>query len=79
MFTNVADPTIVGRGLTGGANGIPQLDPLTFFGYEITSTKGLYYFLVGAVAVVAEGLYLANQSRTGRAWRASREDPLAQR
>ncbi len=77
VFTNVANPTIFGRGLTGGANGIPQLDPLTFFGHQITSTKGLYFFLVGAVAVVAAGLYLANQSRTGRAWRASREDPLA--
>src|SRR5262249_41793932 len=40
-------------------------------------TKQLYFFLVGAVAVVAAALYLANQSRTGRAWRASREDPLA--
>ena len=77
MFANVANPTVFGKGLTGGANGIPQLDPLTFFGHEITSTKGLYFFLLGAVAVVAAALYLANQSRTGRAWRASREDPLA--
>jgi ABC-type branched-subunit amino acid transport system permease subunit len=77
VFTNVSNPTLFGKGVTGGANGIPQLDPLTFFGHQITSTKGLYYFLVGAVAVVAAGLYLANQSRTGRAWRASREDPLA--
>jgi ABC-type branched-subunit amino acid transport system permease subunit len=77
VFTNVANPTIAGKGVTGGANGIPQLDPLTFFGYELTTTKQLYFFLVGAVAVVAALLYLANQSRTGRAWRASREDPLA--
>ena len=77
VFTNVANPTIAGKGLTGGANGIPQLDPLRFFGHTIKSTKGLYFFLVGAVAVVAALLYLANQSRTGRAWRASREDPLA--
>lgn len=77
VFANVANPTIFGKGVTGGANGIPQLDPLTFFGHAITSTKGLYFFLVGAVAVVAAALYLANESRTGRAWRASREDPLA--
>jgi ABC-type branched-subunit amino acid transport system permease subunit len=77
VFTNVANPTVAGKGLTGGANGIPQLDPLTFFGNKITSTKGLYFFLLGAVAVVAAALYLANQSRTGRAWRALREDPLA--
>ncbi len=63
--------------MTGGANGIPQVDPLTFFGYTLTTSKQLYFFLVGAVAVVAAALYLANQSRTGRAWRASREDPLA--
>jgi branched-chain amino acid transport system permease protein len=77
VFTNVANPTIAGKGLTGGANGIPQVDPLRFFGHTIQSTKGLYFFLVGAVTVVAAALYLANQSRTGRAWRASREDPLA--
>jgi ABC-type branched-subunit amino acid transport system permease subunit len=77
VFANVSNPTVAGRGLTGGANGIPQLDPLTFFGYQLTTSKQLYFFLVGAVAVVAAALYLANQSRTGRAWRASREDPLA--
>ncbi len=77
VFTNVANPIIAGKGLTGGANGIPQVDPLRFFGYTLTTSKQLYFFLVGAVAVVAGALYLANQSRTGRAWRASREDPLA--
>jgi branched-chain amino acid transport system permease protein len=77
VFTNVSNPTVFGKGLTGGANGIPQVDPLKFFGYELTSTKQLYFFLVGSVFVVAAALYLANQSRTGRAWRASREDPLA--
>jgi ABC-type branched-subunit amino acid transport system permease subunit len=77
VFTNVSNPIVDGRGLTGGANGIPGLDPLTFFGYKLTTSKQLYFFLVGAVAVVAAALYLANQSRTGRAWRASREDPLA--
>lgn len=77
VFANVSNPTVAGKGLTGGANGIPGLDPLTFFGYKLTTSKQLYFFLVGAVAVVAAALYLANQSRTGRAWRALREDPLA--
>ncbi len=77
VFTNVSDPIVHGRGITGGANGIPGVDPLTFFGYKLTTSKQLYFFLVGAVALVAGALYLANQSRTGRAWRASREDPLA--
>jgi branched-chain amino acid transport system permease protein len=77
VFTNTANPTVAGKGFTGGANGIPNLDPLTFFGYKLTSTKQLYFFLVVVVGVVAAAIYLANQSRVGRAWRASREDPLA--
>jgi branched-chain amino acid transport system permease protein len=77
FFTGVANPTIAGKGLTGGANGIPQLDPLTFFGYQLTSTKQLYFFLLIVVTLLATALYFANQSRTGRAWRALREDPLA--
>lgn len=77
VFTNTANPTVAGKGFTGGANGIPQLDPLTLFGYQFTTTKQQYFFLVVVVALVAAALYLANQSRTGRAWRALREDPLA--
>lgn len=77
FFTGVANPTIAGKGFTGGANGIPQLDPLTFFGYQLTSTKQLYFFLLIVVTLLATALYFANQSRTGRAWRALREDPLA--
>ncbi len=77
FFTGVANPTVAGKGLTGGANGIPQLDPLTFFGYQLTSTKQLYFFLLIVVTLLATALYFANQSRTGRAWRALREDPLA--
>jgi branched-chain amino acid transport system permease protein len=76
-FTNTANPKVHGTGLTGGPNGIPNLDPLTFFGYELNSTKQQYFFLVIVVALVAAALHLINQSRTGRAWRALREDPLA--
>lgn len=77
FFTNVANPTIAGKGFTGGANGLPQLDPLTFFGYRLISIKQLYFFLLIVVTLLATALYFANQSRTGRAWRALREDPLA--
>jgi ABC-type branched-subunit amino acid transport system permease subunit len=77
VFTNTTNPTLFGKGFTGGANGIPNLDPLTFFGYQLTSTKQLYFFTLGVVGVVAAAIYLVNQSRIGRAWRASREDPLA--
>jgi len=76
-FTNTANPNVGRTGLTGGPNGIADLDPLTFFGYEVSSTKQQYFFLLIVVAVVAAALYLINQSRTGRAWRALREDPLA--
>ncbi|HEY3550399.1 MAG TPA: branched-chain amino acid ABC transporter permease [Gaiellaceae bacterium] len=76
-FTNTANPTVHGVGLTGGPNGIANLDPLTFFGYKLNSTKQQYFFLVIVVAVVAAALHFINQSRTGRAFRALREDPLA--
>jgi branched-chain amino acid transport system permease protein len=76
-FTNVANPTVGRTGLTGGPNGIADLDPLTFFGYKLNSTKQYYFFLLIVVVVVAAALYCINQSRTGRAWRALREDPLA--
>jgi len=76
-FANTANPTVAGKGLTGGPNGIANLDPLTFFGYELTSTKQQYFFLLGVFVLAAIGLFFANQSRTGRAWRALREDPLA--
>src|SRR5205823_4990542 len=63
--------------LTGGANGLDRIDPLNFFGYRLVSTKQNFYFLLGAFVVVISALYFANESRTGRAWRALREDPLA--
>ena len=63
--------------LTGGANGLDQIDPLNFFGYKLTTTKQNFYFLLGCFVVVVTALYFANESRTGRAWRALREDPLA--
>src|SRR5918911_3713212 len=63
--------------LTGGANGLDQIDPLNFFGYKLTTTKQNFYFLLGCFVVVVAALYFANESRTGRAWRALREDPLA--
>jgi branched-chain amino acid transport system permease protein len=76
-FTNNANPKVAGVGLTGGPNGIPNVDPLNFFGYELHSTKQYMYFLLIVLAVVASALYFVNESRTGRAWRALREDPLA--
>jgi ABC-type branched-subunit amino acid transport system permease subunit len=63
--------------LTGGANGLDRIDPLNFFGFHITTTKGYYFYTLIALAVTMTMLFFVNSSRTGRAWRALREDPLA--
>jgi branched-chain amino acid transport system permease protein len=77
VFTNTANPVIAGIGLTGGSAGIANLDPLHFFGYDFKSVKQQYYFFLIVLLFATAGLYFANRSRTGRAWRALREDPLA--
>jgi len=77
VFTNTANPTVRGIGLTGGSSGIGNLDPLRFFGHSLTSVESQYYFFLGVLVFATAGLYFANRSRTGRAWRALREDPLA--
>src|SRR3954469_23804233 len=76
-FVNNANPKVAGEGLTGGPNGIPGVDPLNFFGYELHSIKQYYFLLLIVFSLAAAGLYLLNASRTGRSWRALREDPLA--
>jgi branched-chain amino acid transport system permease protein len=77
VFVNVGNPTVAGKGLTGGPNGIADIDPLGFFGYELTTRTQQFYFLLLSVVVVLVGLHFLSESRTGRAWRALREDPLA--
>jgi branched-chain amino acid transport system permease protein len=76
-FTNAAGQNVAGENLTGGPNGIADIDPLGFFGYDLTTRTQQFYFLLGTAVVVLVGLYLLSESRTGRAWRALREDPLA--
>jgi ABC-type branched-subunit amino acid transport system permease subunit len=77
VFTNSADP----HGITNGSNGLGNIDPLHFraFGesFTVSTTRGYYWFLFGCVIVVLIVLHLVSESRTGRAWKASREDPLA--
>ena len=60
-----------------GPNGIADIYPLQFFGRQVTSLDGNYYVALIAFVVIISFLYLLNQSRTGRAWRALREDELA--
>jgi branched-chain amino acid transport system permease protein len=77
VFVNAANPTVAGQGLTGGPNGIADIDPLDLFGYELTTRTQQYFFLLGSVVLALAALHLLSESPTGRAWRALREDPLA--
>jgi branched-chain amino acid transport system permease protein len=71
-FTNNVAPSVL-----GGPNGIVGIDPIRGFGLQLTSNTGYYYLLVILAVVTMAVLRLLDTSRTGRAWRAVREDPLA--
>jgi ABC-type branched-subunit amino acid transport system permease subunit len=81
VFVNNADridfPRFGQVDLTGGPNGLTDIDPLRLFGLEITSTNEYYYVSLIAFVLVMVMLHFVSESRTGRAWRALREDPLA--
>jgi branched-chain amino acid transport system permease protein len=77
VFANAANPTVAGKGLTGGPNGIVDIDPIDVLGYELTTRAQQFYLLLVVVVLVLAGLHFVSESRTGRAWRALREDPLA--
>lgn len=63
--------------LTGGPNGIVNLDPLSIFGLQATTVVHYYLILLVVLAVSTLIIYHLYQSRVGRAWRALREDELA--
>src|SRR3984957_14134880 len=71
-FTNNVAP-----GALGGPNGIVGIDPIRSLGLQVTSNEGYYYLLVVLLVITMAVLRLLDTSRTGRAWRAVREDPLA--
>jgi branched-chain amino acid transport system permease protein len=62
---------------TRGPNGISDIDAMRFFGFELTTLDQYYWLALGAFCLVVGALSLLERSRTGRAWRALREDPLA--
>lgn len=68
---------MINASFTRGPNGISDIQPLKFFGRQVTSLDGNYYVAFVAFVLVVAVLYLVNQSRTGRGWRALREDELA--
>ena len=82
-FTNNGD-NIRGHSFTNGPNGILNVDEFDFFGWTFAraTSEGLFnvaYLYVALVffVLVYVALHLLNDSRTGRAWRSLREDPLA--
>jgi branched-chain amino acid transport system permease protein len=62
---------------TRGPNGISTVDPMRFFGWTLDTLDDYFYLALVTFVVVFVGLSFVNASRTGRAWRALREDPLA--
>ncbi len=71
-FTNNVAPSKL-----GGPNGIVAIDPIKGFGGQIITNHGYFYLLLILLVVAVAALHLLDTSRTGRAWRAVREDPLA--
>ncbi|MSO95631.1 MAG: branched-chain amino acid ABC transporter permease [Thermoleophilia bacterium] len=81
--TNNGD-NVFGASITNGPNGLLNIDPLSFFGWTIprSTSEGLFnvayiYVALAFFGVVYVALRFVNESRTGRAWRSLREDPLA--
>jgi ABC-type branched-subunit amino acid transport system permease subunit len=85
IFLTVATngDNVFGHNVTGGAFGISNIDPLHLLGHDlIVQHQGVFavtylYAALVLFVVVYVGLHFINQSRTGRAWRSLREDPLA--
>jgi ABC-type branched-subunit amino acid transport system permease subunit len=63
--------------VTGGPNGIPNVDNFDLGGLKISSVQGYFYTALVFFMVALFVVYLVDQSRTGRAWKSLREDPLA--
>jgi branched-chain amino acid transport system permease protein len=77
FFLQIWLVVLINASFTRGPNGISDIYPLEFFGRRVTSQQGYFYVALVAFIVVISVLYLMNRSRTGRAWRALREDELA--
>jgi ABC-type branched-subunit amino acid transport system permease subunit len=67
----------VDPGTLGGVNGIFSIDSLHGLSGNVSSPRGYYIVALIVIVVLAGVLHLLDTSRTGRAWRALRDDPLA--
>src|SRR5439155_26717175 len=63
--------------ITGGPTGLTRVDPWRIFGHQLTQVRDYLWVALGGFVIVALALAFANHSRTGRAWRALRDDTLA--
>ncbi len=66
-----------GHDVTGGASGLIQTDPWRLFGHDLNDARDYLWVALAGFAVIVIALTFVNNSRTGRAWRALRDDPLA--
>jgi branched-chain amino acid transport system permease protein len=64
--------------ITGGPTGLTNVDPFRVFGHVLDNRPTDYVWVAAAgFTVIAILFHYVNKSRTGRAWRALRDDPLA--
>ena len=63
--------------VTGGANGITNVDQFSFFGFTFSSTVSYYLLLLVIIVVGVIATRRIHTSRHGLAWRSMGEDELA--
>lgn len=63
--------------LTGGPNGIVNLDDFSIFGFSASSVTDYLFILFGLLILVMTVIRNLDRSRIGRGWRALRENELA--
>ena len=63
--------------LTGGPNGVIGVGPWRLFGFSFDTFNRNFYLLLVLLGLLVVLLRNIDESRTGRAWRALREDTLA--
>jgi len=63
--------------ITGGPNGIINIDDISIFGLTLETPAACYELILFFVALAFLAVYHLDRSRIGRAWRAIREDELA--
>lgn len=65
--------------LTNGALGLTNIPPPTFFGVQVVTPSGVYWYALALLILVAVIQWRLVSSPLGRTWRAIREDEVAAR